>query len=158
MPAGRPTDYDPKYCDEIIEYFRREPTTTLYKREFYKDGTIKSEIPILTAAQLPTFEKFADEIGVHRDTLNEWTKKHKEFSDAYAHAKKLQEHIWVVNGLGGLYNAQFAQFYGKNCLGYKDQQEIKLTEVPIDPDEQKQMLSELINALPDEEKRKLLES
>ena len=27
--------------------------------------------------------------------------------------------------MSGLYNAQFAQFFGKNCLGYKDKQEIE---------------------------------
>jgi hypothetical protein len=128
---GQPTKYDPEYCEKVIEYFRREPTSTLYKREYFKDGTIKTEVPILTANQLPTFEKFADEIGVHVDTLHEWCKVHTEFSEAYAHAKKLQEHIWKVNSLGNLYNAQFAQFLGKNCFGYKDKIDVDMNVAPI---------------------------
>jgi hypothetical protein len=76
------------------------------------------------AAMLPTFQSFADKIGVHIDTLHEWKKVHATFSEAYARAKQLQEHIWLVNGMNNLYNSQFAQFFGKNCLGYKDKTEI----------------------------------
>lgn len=54
MPAGRPTDYDDAYCDQVVEVM----------------GTGLS----LTA--------FAGKIGHHRDTLNEWGRQHAEFSDA----------------------------------------------------------------------------
>lgn len=130
---GQPTKYDEKYCDEIIEYFRIPPFTTGYKREYFQNGALKSEYPIITANAFPTFQGFADKIDVHVDTLNEWCKQHKEFSEAYTRAKALQEKIWLVNGMGGLYNSNFAQFFGKNCLGYKDKVEteqsgsIKLT-------------------------------
>lgn len=122
--GGRPTIYKPEYCAEIVDYFKKEPFVTMYKKEYHKDGTLKSEIPILTANEFPTFQGFADKIGVHVDTLREWAGKHKEFSDAYARAKQLQEQIWLINGMQNLYNSQFAQFFGKNCLGYKDKQEI----------------------------------
>jgi hypothetical protein len=42
-------------------------------------------------------------------------------------AKQLQEKIWLTNGMNNLYNSQFAQFFGKNCLGYKDKQEVEHT-------------------------------
>lgn len=34
--------------------------------------------------------------------------------------------------MGNLYNAQFAQFFGKNCLGYKDKTEVESTNTNYD--------------------------
>jgi hypothetical protein len=124
MPAGRPTTYQKEYCEQIVEHFQKEPFTVLYKEEYHKDGELKCKTPILTANEFPTFQGFADKIGVHIDTLHEWKDKHKEFSEAYARAKQMQEHIWLINGMQNLYNSQFAQFFGKNCLGYKDKVEV----------------------------------
>ena len=54
MPAGRPSKYDPKYCEEVIK--------------------VMGEGLSLTA--------FAGRIGVDRDTINEWRSVHPEFSVA----------------------------------------------------------------------------
>ena len=128
-PGGRPTKYDPKFCDLIIEYFSVPPTNIIYRTEYNRDGSVKCEVPVVMPAELPTYQGFAHSIDVHIDTLIEWTKVHPEFSDAYARAKQLQEQIWLVNSLENRYNAQFAMFFGKNCLGYKDR-----AEVEINPD------------------------
>lgn len=53
-PEGRPTKYELGYCQKLIDHM---------------------------AGGL-SFESFAGEIGVHRDTLYEWEKVHPEFSDA----------------------------------------------------------------------------
>lgn len=125
--GGRPTKYRREYCERIIRYFDVPPQQTVYKRTYYVDGTIKSEEPIVLGEQLPTFQGFAHEIGVDTDTLLNWASGHKEFFGAYTRAKALQEKIWLINAMGGQYNAQFAQFFGKNCLGYKDRQETELS-------------------------------
>ena len=52
--AGRPTKYDPKYCDEVIEFM--------------------AEGLSLTA--------FAGHLRVAKSTINEWMSNHPEFSDA----------------------------------------------------------------------------
>lgn len=123
--GGAPSKYKKEYCEFIITYFSIPPQRVEYKREYFQNGNLKSETPIITANEFPTFQGFADKIGVHIDTLHEWKEKHKEFSEAYMRAKQLQEKIWLVNSMQNLYNAQFAQFFGKNCLGYKDKQEIE---------------------------------
>ena len=123
VKRGRPTKYKKKYCYEMIEYFDKQPQECIYKEEYFSDGQLKSKIPIITATEFPTFQGFANEIGINIDTLYEWKKQYNEFSEAYTRAKQIQEKIWLVNGMNGLYNAQFAQFFGKNCLGYKDKQE-----------------------------------
>lgn len=123
--GGRPSKYKEEYCEKILEYFKKTPYKTEYKEEYFVDGSLKSKVPIITATEFPTFQGFADEIEVHIDTLNEWCKVHEKFSEAYMRAKQLQEKIWLVNSMQNLYNAQFAQFFGKNCLGYRDKQEIE---------------------------------
>lgn len=122
--AGRPSKYDPKYCEEIIKFFKKKPQKTQKRKVYHQNGTLKCEETVVVAQTLPTFQGFARKIGVSRDTLLEWCEKHGEFSDAYARAREMQEEILVVNAMGGLYNAQFAQFFAKNCLGYREKQEV----------------------------------
>jgi hypothetical protein len=54
MPAGRPTKYDPTYCDEVIE----------------------------TMALGLSLTAFAGRIRVARSTINEWMEQHPEFSES----------------------------------------------------------------------------
>lgn len=54
MPAGRPTDYDPSYCEKLIAHM----TMGL------------------------SFESFAATINTHRATLYDWVQKFPEFDDA----------------------------------------------------------------------------
>lgn len=127
--AGRPTKYDKAYCEELVRYFSAPPQSCVYKKEYFQNGKLKSETPIVTAAEFPTFQGFASKIGVNIDTLYEWRKQHPEFSEAFTRAKLLQENIWLVNSMGDLYNAQFSKFFGINCMGYKEKQE---TAVSVD--------------------------
>ena len=124
-PGGRPTKYKKQYCKDMIEYFTREATTTEYEEEYFSDGELKKKKPIIIANNIPTFQGFAHKIGVNIDTLTEWNNTHEEFSVAYKEAKELQEKIWLENSMCGRYSPQFAIFFGKNCLGYKDKQEIE---------------------------------
>lgn len=64
--AGRPSIYDPKYCDMIIEAMR--------------DG--KSML------------SFAASIGVARSTLNHWIDNRPDFADAVDRAKTAQAAWW----------------------------------------------------------------
>jgi hypothetical protein len=57
--AGRPSKYDPSYCDLVVEHM--------------KDGS--------------SLTSFAAEIDVARSTINEWMDAHPEFSEACARAK-----------------------------------------------------------------------
>jgi hypothetical protein len=59
MPAGRPSLYDPAYCEGIVEHCATGASITSY----------------------------AAEIGVCRDTISEWGSEHPEFSAAVKVAK-----------------------------------------------------------------------
>lgn len=125
MPAGRPSLYDPKYCGELVAFFSVETyrtiTETVEGKNWSKE-TVK-EVP----NDLPTFEKFAHSIGVHVDTLIEWTKIHPEFSESYKNAKQLQKDFLIQNGLRGLYPAAAFCFVAKNCTDMRDKSEIDHT-------------------------------
>jgi hypothetical protein len=57
--VGRPSKYDPAYCDAVVEHM--------------KDGA--------------SLTSFAAEIDVARSTIGEWMNEHQEFSAACARAK-----------------------------------------------------------------------
>lgn len=121
--AGQPTKYKKEYVRELIKYFDIEPHFETPVITTYKDGSTKEEIKFIPA-DLPTLAGFARQIKVSRDTINEWTRTHPEFSDAIKYAKDLQEHILVTNGLKGLYAQPFAIMATKNIMAWRDKQEL----------------------------------
>lgn len=125
MAAGRPTLYKPEYCDEIVAYFDVEPTREVQKTVFKKDGSI-DVVETQEPVPLPTLAGFACKIKVCKDTLNEWSKVHPEFSAAIKKCKVHQERILLANGLDGGYNTAVAIFALKNLADWKDkvQQEV----------------------------------
>lgn len=126
MPGGRPTKYDPKYCDEIIEFFDIEPYKEVPKTITSAKGSVIEDIS-LVPERLPTFERFAHKIGVHVDTMIEWCSKYEEFSEAYSRAKQLQKDFLIANGLSGLFNAAFTKFVAINITDMRDKTETDIT-------------------------------
>ena len=121
--TGRPTKYNKKYDEEIIEFFDKEPFEVLRDNE----GDVildNRQRPVIIPVKLPTFEAFAHSIKIHKDTLYEWAKVHPTFSDSKKRAQQLQHEILVQNGLVGAYNSTFAIFTGKACLGMRDGNEV----------------------------------
>lgn len=126
-PFGRPTKYHPKYCEEIVNFFNREPHKPLMvKNDKGKDvvATDKYGRPIFTPCRLPTKEAFAASIGIHTETLINWAKANPDFFDAVKKAENLQKEILVQNGLTGNYEKTFAIFTAKNVTDMSDKQTV----------------------------------
>ncbi len=66
---------------------------------------------------------FCDQIDVTVSTFYLWLEKHKDFSEAYTHAKSYLERNIVDNALLNNYNAGFASLVSKNWLGWKEKSE-----------------------------------
>lgn len=66
MPAGRPTKYKQKYCEEVIEHL----------------STGKS------------LASFAASIGTHREVIWQWRQKFEEFNNACNTAMELSQRWW----------------------------------------------------------------
>lgn len=98
MPAGRPTKYDSKYCQAVIDHM--------------KDGA--------------SLTSFAANIGVARSTLNEWVDQNLEFSDAVKRGKAVCAAWWEEQGrnlaVKGGGNATLVIFGLKN-MGREDWRE-----------------------------------
>lgn len=105
MPAGAPTLYNPKYCDQLIEHM----------------------------AEGYSFESFGGLIDVCRDTLFEWAKVYPEFSDAKNRAYELNRLFWEKIGISiaknGEGNPTAWIFNMKNRFRkeWRDNQDLKLS-------------------------------
>lgn len=94
---GRPANYRPEYCQALIEYFAAPDSWDIYRDA---KGTAKA----LPKGKLPTFERFAVSLGVHRETLMNWAKKYEEFGRAYDTAMSLQKAFLMELSAAGIGN------------------------------------------------------
>jgi len=76
MPAGRPTSYDPKFCEMLIEHM----------------------------AKGYSFESFGSVTDTCKDTLYEWVKVHPQFSDAKKRATEKSRYWWESQGIDNILN------------------------------------------------------
>lgn len=118
---GRPTDYRPEYCQQIIEYFSVEPYREVEVLKHTNNGPYTTTE--FRANDFPSFAGFCSKIGTSRVTMLEWCKKHPDFLNAYRQCKELQEHFMLINGLKGTVNTHFSIFAAKNLLSYTDKKD-----------------------------------
>lgn len=112
--GGRPSKYSPAHCDSLVEHM--------------KSGL--------------SFESFAGTVGVHRDTLYEWEKRHAKFSDAKKRGEALSLLWWERLGKAAMlgepitdsngrklsfenFNTTMWIFSMKNRHGWRDRHEVK---------------------------------
>lgn len=101
--VGRPTKYNPKYCDTVIKEM--------------SEGASLTEV--------------AGELGICKDTLYQWQKEHSEFSDAIKKGVQLSEQWWQKVGRKSLWDKEF-NYTGwymnmKNRFGWTDKQNVQHT-------------------------------
>lgn len=127
MPGGQPTKYKPEYCEQLIEHFSRGKS----------------------------FDAFAGVLRVNPDTIYEWAKKHKEFSEAKKIGQGISRNFWEDMGIDGVeipgFNTALWIFNMKNRFGWRDRQ----------PDEEMQIQIQnnnrtVVQMISKEEKLKLL--
>ena len=103
--AGRPTKYNPKYCDMLVEHMSEGASVT----------------------------SFAAEIDVARSTINEWAANHPEFSEALSRGKAKCAAWWERAGrqsaLEGTGTATMIVFGLKNMSAedWREKQEVEQT-------------------------------
>lgn len=117
--GGRPTLYDPDYCQQMLDYFSVPPYEEKIIERFDKFGN-KQSIVAEVATDCPNFSGFCAKIGIGRRTLYEWTSKHAEFSRTYEKCKELQINWIITNGNKGLIEKTFGLFMAKYATGYRE--------------------------------------
>ena len=110
MPGGRPTKYlGQETLDKAEEYIQQAV-----------DSFTKGEPKVVN---LPKSEGLALYLEVNHDTLYEWAKKHKEFSDILKKVNSIQAERVINQALAGNYNPLIAKLLlGKH--GYSDRTDI----------------------------------
>lgn len=78
-PGGRPTTYRPEYCEMVMEWGRQGKSRTW----------------------------IAAELNTTRETLDDWTKRNPEFSDALTRAKIYEQQWWEDAGQSGMISDKF---------------------------------------------------
>jgi hypothetical protein len=133
--VGRPTVYRDEFVDMILVFFRIDIERQVEVTKPGPDGKPMSVTEIVLN-RFPTLERFADSIGVTRQTLHDWsvstekdgkTLKHPEFSYAYARARDLQAALLQEGGIGGQYESRVATLALKNIAGWREQVEQQVT-------------------------------
>lgn len=146
MKRGRPSAYDPMFCELILDYFEKamrakpralaavtteqtdfkaQPASSIdadgKRKRSEKTGYLKKEVRRI-CAELPTIEGFAVSVGIPSSTLKQWAHDHQEFADAYARAKDIQRTILVDRGLTRQYDPAAFMFVAKNITDMTDKQ------------------------------------
>lgn len=106
MPAGRPSSYDPSYCEQVVE--------------LGKQG--KSQVQIAVA------------LDVSRKTLWDWSEAHPEFSAALTRAKECEQDWWENAGQVGLTGDKFNSAVWSKSMSARfrdDYTERRQTEVDL---------------------------
>lgn len=122
-PFGRPSSYDPKICQEMVEWFERPLTRT--EIEQTASGGRVVNVSKVKANRLPTFEKFSAERRIPLRTLHEWRIAHQDFSHAWQHCKSVQADFMLQNALTRDFDPGFTKFMMMNIHGWKDSSKVE---------------------------------
>ncbi len=72
---------------------------------------------------MPTLSGYAAKVGVRRETIWAWARRHEEFDEAVGVCKAIQEDLLITMGLLGAYVPGLTIFTLKNLLGWEDKME-----------------------------------
>lgn len=120
--GGRPTKYKASYCQELIKFFDIEPWEEREINHYKGEDVSWTDVKLLPN-RMPTLGKFAKFIGVNRDTVYEWAKKHKEFSGAFMCAKEIRKEWLIDGGLAGVFPPASFKFVAINVTDMTDKRE-----------------------------------
>lgn len=123
--VGRPTSYRPELGQEMLTYFTSaaqkitEQTKTTIEDSPVKGRSLKQEVQTIVA-ELPTFQRFANSIGVWTGTMIEWSKKYPEFQEAYRRCSEIQEDFMLQGLISGRIPGMGGIFVAKNITRFTD--------------------------------------
>ena len=106
MTAGRPPTYSIEILEKARDYIDKWSTTPRADRK-----------------NLPKVAGLAIELGVHRDTIYDWSREHEEFSYILDNLLALQEDELVESGLEGSFNPTITKLM-LTKHGYRDSTEL----------------------------------
>ena len=120
--VGRPSKYRPDHHPEdIVAYFQAalDAVEGPERVESRWGGVKYVQAPVPP----PTLAGYAARVGVRRETLWAWARRHEDFDEAVGICKAIQERLLLHMGLLRAYPPALTIFMLKNLLGWKDKVE-----------------------------------
>lgn len=129
-PGGRPTKYNKDVVKKAYEYINACVDTYYnYQKGFGATNTFERRV----SAQFPTREGLSLRLGIHKDTLVEWEKKHEEFSVALAFLDDKQREMVIRGSINGDYNPMIAKLILSANHGMKERSDVTSDDKPLPP-------------------------
>lgn len=135
--VGRPPKYRKAFCKKLINFFDVEPYEKIELPHYQADGkTLKWVDYKIVPARMPTLRKFAKSISVNISKVYEWIKPesktyHKEFGDAFTHAREIRKDWLIDLGLSGMAPPASFKFVAINVTDMVDQTDVTSGGEPI---------------------------
>lgn len=131
---ARPTKYRKRFIKEITEYFTEQYENYL-GHDFSDEETVANgetkdgkKVRITKKSKrivkVPTLFGFAISIGVGTSTLHDWSKEHKEFSDALSICKEMTAEVAVQGASSGLIQSNVARLIIVNSSTWRERQDV----------------------------------
>ena len=126
---GRPTKYSESYVKKVKDYVDscNDELVTVISGESEKFKAFKEKVRV----NLPTIEGLAIYLKLHKDTIYEWEKKYKPFSDVINILRAKQVERLINNGLSGDYNPIIAKVL-LSKQGYSEKTESTVYTTDVD--------------------------
>ena len=127
--TGRPTKYSESYVNKVKDYVDscNDELVTVISGESEKFKAFKEKVRV----NLPTIEGLAIYLKLHKDTIYEWEKKYKPFSDVINILRAKQVERLINNGLSGDYNPIIAKVL-LSKQGYSEKTESTVYTTDVD--------------------------
>jgi len=127
--CGRPTKYqgDEIMCAKVDEYLSTcvDVPYTLIKSESNTGNSVENKLKV----KLPTIEGFSLMLDISVETINQWEKESKKFSEALDKIRKEQKERLINKGISGDYNSTIAKLVlsANHGMAEKTESQIKGT-------------------------------
>ncbi len=105
--GGRPTEYTIEITNRANVYLQEcvDEIEEFHQTKGEKSNTYRR----LVRVRIPTIEGLASYLKISKNTLYDWEKQHKEFSDVMEDLRQKQAHALIQGGLSGDYNPTIAK-------------------------------------------------
>lgn len=127
---GRPTKYNPDIVKKTYEYINSCVDVYYnYQKGFGSTDTFERRV----SAQFPTREGLSLLLSIHVDTLIEWEKIYKPFSEALCFLDQKQKEMIIRGSMNGDYNPMIAKLVLSANHGMKERTDVTSDDKPLPP-------------------------
>ncbi len=123
--GGRPSMYDPAFCDKADEYLQtcQDSYDEFHKTRGDKSDTYERQIVV----KLPSHERFAQYLKVSREVIYKWAREYPDFKEALDRITAEQKSRLMENGTAGSYNSTITKLILSANHGMNEKTESEVT-------------------------------